>query len=229
MPKDERTEDASSITDVMVIDDHPLYCDALASTMEGLFTTLHVRCANSLGEGLDLLSGGGSPDLIMLDLNLPDVAGLNGFLRIREKAPEVPVIVISATSTNAVITALLASGAAGFIPKDLPREEFARALRAVWDGSVYSPPGYRRPNPLNGDDPDTGEVFARIAALSPQQGRILDLICEGKANKQIAWEMSLAEATVKAHITALLRRLGVRNRTQAALLVKEAALVSGLR
>lgn len=229
MPKDERTEDASSITCVLVIDDHPLYCDALASTMEGLFTTLHVSCANSLGEGLRLLSGGVSPDLIMLDLNLPDVAGLNGFMRIREKAPEVPVIVISASSTHAVINALLTSGAAGFIPKDLPREEFARALKSVWDGSVYKPPGFRRPNASDGDAPDTGDVFAKIAALSPQQSRILNLICEGKANKQIAWEMSLAEATVKAHITALLRRLGVRNRTQAALLVKEAALVTGLR
>jgi DNA-binding NarL/FixJ family response regulator len=229
MPRDERTEDASSITGVLVIDDHPLYCDALANTMEGLFSTLHVSCANSLGEGLRLLTSGLSPDLIMLDLNLPDVAGLNGFVQIREKVPEVPVIVISATSTDAVITALLSSGAAGFIPKDLPREEFARALLAVWEGSVYLPPGYRRPGRSESDTPDMGDLLARIAALSPQQRRILNLICEGKANKQIAWELSLAEATVKAHVTASLRRLGVRNRTQAALLMKEAALVSGLR
>jgi DNA-binding NarL/FixJ family response regulator len=229
MPRDELTEDASSITGVLVIDDHPLYCDALASTMEGLFSTLHVSCANSFGEGLRLLTSGLSPDLIMLDLNLPDVVGLNGFVQIREKVPEVPVIVISATSTDAVITALLSSGAAGFIPKDLPREEFARALKAVWEGSVYLPPGYRRPGRSESDTPDMGDLLARIAALSPQQRRILNLICEGKANKQIAWELSLAEATVKAHVTASLRRLGVRNRTQAALLMKEAALVSGLR
>ncbi len=229
MPRDERTEDASSITGVLVIDDHPLYCDALASTMEGLFSTLHVSCANSLGEGLRLLSAGLSPDLILLDLNLPDVAGLNGFVQIRDRAPEVPVIVISATSTDTVISALLAAGAAGFIPKELPRDEFASALKAVWDGAVYTPPGYRRPGRSEGDPPDMGEVYARIAALSPQQSRILKLICEGKANKQIAWEMSLAEATVKAHVTALLRRLGVRNRTQAAILVKEATLASGLR
>jgi DNA-binding NarL/FixJ family response regulator len=216
------------IGSVLVIDDHPLYCEALASAIEGILGTDDVRSASCLSEGMRLLNARYTPDLILLDLNLPDVAGLNGFLRIKDKTPDVPVIVISASTSEKTIQALLGAGAAGFIPKDLPKSSFSEALRAVWDGKIYAPPGIRRtggtPEPA-GD----GDVHHRIEGLSPQQSRILNLICKGKANKQIAFELSLAEATVKAHITALLRRLGVRNRTQAALLVRDANLATGIQ
>lgn len=213
---------------VLVIDDHPLYCDALANAIGGIFGTEDVRSATCLTDGLRLLNGRYSPDLILLDLNLPDVAGLNGFMRIKDRIPDVPVIVISASSSEKMIQALLSAGAAGFIPKDLPRQAFSEAIRTVCEGKVYAPPGIRR---LGAPREDTAvtEIFERIEGLSPQQCRILNLICMGKANKQIAYELALAEATVKAHITALLRRLGVRNRTQAALLIKEANMVSGLQ
>jgi DNA-binding NarL/FixJ family response regulator len=216
------------IGSVLVIDDHPLYCDALASAIEGIFQIDDVQSVTCLSEGMKLLNARYAPDLILLDLNLPDVAGLNGFLRIKDKAPDVPVIVISASTSEKTIQALLGAGAAGFIPKDLPRKAFSDAVRTVCDGKVYAPPGIRRTGACREEDPSADDIYHRIEGLSPQQSRILNLICKGKANKQIAYELSLAEATVKAHITALLRRLGVRNRTQAALLVQEANLVSGL-
>ena len=218
-----------AIGSVLVIDDHPLYCDALASAIGGIFDIEDVRSVSCLSEGMRLLNSHYSPDLILLDLNLPDVAGLHGFLKIKDRNPDVPVIVISASTSEKTIQALLCAGAAGFIPKDLPRNDFSDAVRTVWDGKVYAPPGIRRAVSCRSEDTVAADIFHRIEGLSPQQSRILNLICKGKANKQIAFELSLAEATVKAHITALLRRLGVRNRTQAALLIKEANMVSGLQ
>lgn len=229
MHKQATTQGEGEIGSVLVIDDHPLYCEALASAIEGIFGTDDVRSASCLSEGMRLLNSRYLPDLILLDLNLPDVAGLNGFMRIKDKNPDVPVVVISASTSEKTIQALLGAGAAGFIPKDLPKASFSEAVRTVCEGKIYAPPGIRRTCVANDDSQDAGLVYQRIEGLSPQQSRILNLICEGKANKQIAFELSLAEATVKAHITALLRRLGVRNRTQAALLVKEANMVSGLQ
>lgn len=219
---------APMIRSALVIDDHPLYCDALASMMEAEFAMRRVRKANSLDAALRVLRGRFSPDLVMLDLNLPDVSGLSGFLKIKERAPDVPVIVISAIGNDEVVTSVMAAGAAGFITKDVGRQAFRAAVQDVWDGKPCLPPGYRpaarrRPGE-RAADPTVAEVSRRIADLSQQQGRILRLICKGKPNKLIAHEMQLAEATVKAHITALLRRLGVQNRTQAALLVREASI-----
>ncbi len=229
MQKQETVPSESAIGSVLVIDDHPLYCEALASAVGRIVGTEDVRSANCLSEGMRLLNARYLPDLILLDLNLPDVAGLNGFLKIKGKNPDVPVIVISASTSEKTIQALLGAGAAGFIPKDLPKATFSEAVRAVCDGKIYAPPGIRRTCAPPEENRDAQEVHQRIEGLSPQQSRILNLICKGKANKQIAFELSLAEATVKAHITALLRRLGVRNRTQAALLVKEANMVTGLQ
>lgn len=216
----------------LVIDDHPLYCDALASMMEAEFAMCRVRKATSLEAALAVLRGRFAPDLVMLDLNLPDVSGLSGFLKIKGRAPDVPVIVISAIGNDAVVASVMAAGAAGFITKDVGRQAFRAAVQDVWDGKPCLPPGYRpasRPRPgertgARGADPTVAEVSRRIADLSQQQGRILRLICKGMPNKLIAHEMQLAEATVKAHVTALLRRLGVQNRTQAALLVREASI-----
>lgn len=208
-----------SIRLTLVIDDHPLYCDAMAASLKSLFDMGQVKAVNSLREALAALSGGLVPDLIMLDLKLPDVTGLSGFIKLKEMLPEVPILIISADSCDETIQALMDAGAVGFIPKDAPRTVIAEALERVQEGSKFVPPGFVpqvRPDRYN---VGLHEISQRIADLTPQQSRIMSLICAGKPNKQIAYELSLAEATVKAHITALLRRLGVRNRTQAAVLV----------
>lgn len=223
------SERAVSIRSALVIDDHPLYCDALASTMRSIFNTRRIRTASSLGDAMQQLRTRYSPDLVMLDLNLPDVSGLSGFLKIKKKAPDVPVIVISAISTDSVIQQVMEAGAAGFIPKDTCREAFEGAMKDIWDGKTYVPAGYKAAAHSPAADPTAEVISRKIADLSQQQNRILNLICKGKPNKLIAYEMQLAEATVKAHITALLRRLGVQNRTQAALMMREVSVRQNLQ
>ncbi|MBI6629162.1 response regulator transcription factor [Pontibaca sp. S1109L] len=208
----------------LVIDDHPLYCDALASTLKRIYQLQTVKTATTLSDAMKLLSPRFMPDLVVLDLRLPDVTGLSGLLKIRDRMPDVPILVISAVSSNETIQALMEAGAAGFVPKDASPKVLQNALMVVREGQKYLPPGYTAPSGPSGDALSTCEIARKIADLTPQQARIMKLICAGKPNKQIAYEMSLAEATVKAHITALLRRLGVHNRTQAAMLVRSAGL-----
>ncbi len=222
-----RTQESSqsvAIRSALVIDDHPLYCDALASMMEISLNLRRVRKASSLTDALQMLRGRFSPDLVMLDLNLPDASGLSGFMKIKDKMPDVPVVVISAITSDDVVRSVLAAGAAGFITKDLARDTLKEAMIEICDGKTYVPAAYRgAPKDEDGGTSIT-EISRKLAGLSQQQARILGLICKGKPNKLIAYEMDLAEATVKAHITALLRRLGVQNRTQAALMVREVSV-----
>lgn len=217
-------QDLMEITSILVIDDHPLYCDALASTLERSFEAKTVKKATSLTAGLKMVGSRFMPDLVMLDLNLPDVTGLSGFLKVKDKMPDVPVLVISAESSDETISALLNAGAAGFVPKDASHKVLQTALMEVQEGKKFLPPGYTPSSHPSNQELSAQQIAQKIADLTPQQSRIMKLICAGKPNKLIAYEMSLAEATVKAHITALLRRLGVNNRTQAAVLVKSASL-----
>lgn len=215
---------AVPIRSALVVDDHPLYCDALASMMETVFDMRRVRKAASLGDAMQLLRSRFSPDLVILDLNLPDVSGLSGFMKIKDKAPDVPVVVISAITSDEVVHSVISAGAAGFIPKDAARETLREAMMDIWGGKIYLPAGYKTPPKQSEAETEISDISRKIAGLSQQQARILSLICKGKPNKLIAYEMQLAEATVKAHITALLRRLKVQNRTQAALLVREVSI-----
>lgn len=226
MSPDTTPKNTGSIRSILVIDDHPLYRDALASTIETIFSTKKVKTATTLTEGMKLLATRFSPDLVMLDLNLPDVTGLSGFMKIRDKIPDVPILVISAISQDRTISALMAAGAAGFVPKEASQKVLEKALADVREGKKFLPQGYNPTDRKQIDELPIQEVAQKLSELSPQQNKILKLICKGLPNKQIAYEMDLAEATVKAHITALLRRLGVQNRTQAALLVKEASTIT---
>ncbi len=224
MTRTEESAHAVPIHSALVIDDHPLYCDALASMLETVFNMRRVRKAASLNDALGLLRARFLPDLVILDLNLPDVSGLSGFIKIKDKAPDVPVVVISAITSEEVVQSVMSAGAAGFIPKDAARETLREAMIQIWDGKTYMPPGYTAVSKQSETDLTIADISRKIADLSQQQARILSLICKGKPNKLIAYEMQLAEATVKAHITALLRRLRVQNRTQAALLVREVSI-----
>ena len=219
----------ASIRSALIVDDHPLYCDALAMMMQSAFNMKRVRKANSLADALHQLRVPFAPDLVLLDLNLPDVSGLSGFLKIKERAPDTPVIVISASTSVAVIRCVMDAGAAGFIPKDVAQKTFRAALKDVWEGRTYVPAGYDADQQVVRADPSITDISRKVADLSRQQSRILGLICKGKPNKVIAFELDLAEATVKAHVTAVLRRLGVRNRTQAALMIREVAIRQQLR
>ncbi|MCY0096489.1 response regulator [Hoeflea ulvae] len=223
MPENGKAKSVS-INLTLVVDDHPLYCDAMAASLSTAFRIQQVKAVNSLREAREFLSAGVVPDLVILDLGLPDAKGISGFLSLKDILPDVPILVISADSSDETIQAVMEAGATGFVPKHAPRTVLAEALEKVQDGSIFLPPNYC-PIPRSEDHNaiNVHEISERIARLTPQQSRIMNLICAGKPNKLIAYELSVAEGTVKAHITALLRRLGVSNRTQAAVLVSNVA------
>jgi DNA-binding NarL/FixJ family response regulator len=220
-----KRRDTTTIKSVLIIEDHPLYGDALAETLTRLFAVQRVKLATSILSGLKLIDRNFSPDLILLDLNLPDSAGTSGYLKLKRRLPNAPVVIISAHADNRAIASFLAVGAVGFIPKNTARANLQNALRDIWNGRIYIPPNFRRPETKRSDHDIREQTAQRISSLTPQQARILKYITKGKLNKEIAFEMSIAEATVKAHITAMLGKLGAKSRTHAAMMIKEASLV----
>lgn len=220
MKHDPVADPATRIRSVLIVDDHPLYGDALAAALRHEFQDCHIETARSLGEAMTWLDSGIAPDLVMFDLKLPDVSGISGFLSLRDRIPESPILVISSLTSVDVVHAVMDAGAAGFLPKDASSQVLRSVVNDVSAGRKYVPKSYQRAASSEPQRPDCVQVNHKLADLTPQQTRIMKLICAGKPNKQIAYELNLAEATVKAHITALLRRLGVQNRTQAAVLVE---------
>ncbi len=229
LERDDPGPPAVAVGHVLVIDDHPLFCEALAMTLRGALGVTTVSTATCLADALAQLDAGLAPEAILLDLNLPDVLGLDGLLRLKARGPGVPVIVVSSLADNRIVTSALQAGAAGFVPKDSPREVFVTAFREIWRGGAYTPTGWLPPQGPH-DPARIGEgAIARLKELTPQQRRILDLVCEGKLNKQIAYDLGIAETTVKAHITAILRKLGVQSRTQAVLIAQKARFAAILQ
>lgn len=202
----------------LIIDDHPLFCDALELTLRALGQFEDVKTADRMEAGLHILDGAPAPALILLDLNLPDVSGLDGLIRIKRCADKSPVVIVSSMTDNAIINGAIAAGASGFVPKHSGRSVFKEALAEIAENRVYKPAGFVEAE----DSSDHELVLARLSSLTNQQGRILELICEGKLNKQIAYDLSIAEGTVKAHVTAIMRKLGVQRRTQAVLVAQKA-------
>lgn len=203
----------------LIVDDHPLFSFAVATTVERMFPGGTVKSATSMRGAVDHVSNGFEPDIVLLDLRLPDATGLSGFLLMREKLPETPILVISAVVSPDIVRSLMGAGAAGYLQKDTSAQALHQVLLEIRAGRKYVPTGYQSICDDAGAE-STGEATHKIVELTPQQTKIMKLICEGKPNKQIAYELSLAEATVKAHVTALLRRLGVKNRTQAAIMME---------
>ena len=155
---------------------------------------------------------GGEVDLILLDLTMPGARGFSGLMYLRAQYPAVPVVVVSGNDDPAVIRRCMDFGASGFIPKTLDTEGMRNAITAVLKGGVWTPPDVDLDA---GTDAETTALLARLATLTPQQVRVLMMLSEGLLNKQIAYELSVSEATVKAHVSAILQKLGVESRTQA--------------
>lgn len=206
----------------MIVDDHPLFCDALSIVLKMVAGIGNVQAVETLGGALDSLAAGEMPDVILLDLNLPDVTGLDGLMRLRERAPHLPIIVVSSMSDNRMIRATLRAGANGFVPKHSQRDVFQKAFRAIEAGEIYVPESYIDPGGGATQRDMSEDAVTRLSSLTKQQARILRLICDGKLNKQIAYDLSIAETTVKAHVTAIMRKLGVQSRTQAVLIAQQA-------
>jgi len=214
---------ADQIREILIVDDHPLMCDALALTLKISFGLKNVRTARSLAAAVEQIKSQGAPDAVILDLNLPDARGAEGIVTLRRQLPSVPITMISADLEGAMISTAMAAGAQGYISKSLSREALVDSLRRMWDGEHITPEGYC-PEQDGVDDQSRAELARRFASLTPQQMKILRLICAGKANKEISYELSIAEATVKTHITAIMSKINARRRTQAVLLANSIRL-----
>ena len=197
---------------LVIADDHPLFRGALREAVAGLIERPDIAEAGTFEEVSKLLDKGGEVDLILLDLSMPGVRGFSGLMFLRAQYPSVPVVVVSANDDPSVIRRCMDFGASGFIPKTLGIDEMREAIKRVLAGGVWTPSDV---DLSGGADAETAALMARLASLTPQQVRVLMMLSEGKLNKQIAYELSVSEATVKAHVSAILQKLGVDSRTQA--------------
>jgi DNA-binding NarL/FixJ family response regulator len=197
---------------IIIADDHPLFRGALKQAISGAWPEAVVTEAGSFGEVNDSLTSGPSADLILLDLNMPGMQGFAGLAYLRASHPDVPVLVVSANEEQQVMRRCIEFGASGFLPKTQGIEAMRTAIRTVIEGGSWTPPDY---NPAAPVDREAADLTRRMTSLTPQQVRVLMMLSEGLLNKQIAFELTVSEATVKAHVSAILTKLGVDSRTQA--------------
>lgn len=207
--------------DILIADDHPLFRDALKRAVARVLPQAQLIESDSVAGLQDIAGRHPDADLLLLDLNIPGAHGFSALVHMRGHFPQLPVVVVSAREEPATMRRAIRHGASGFIPKSASLDTIAEALTQVLDGSVWLPADIGAD-----DEPDAQEndLAARIADLTPQQFRVLTMLGEGLLNKQIAWELGVSEATIKAHMTAVLRKLGANNRTQAILMVNKLAL-----
>ncbi|MCL6620440.1 MAG: response regulator transcription factor [Thermomonas hydrothermalis] len=200
---------------LLIADDHPLFRAALRQAARDALSGVDVLEAGTLEQALSLLEQHPQIDLVLLDLHMPDNHGLAGLAAIRAQFPGVAVVVVSANDDPRVVRRALDHGAAGYLPKSAGLDELRAAILAVLACETWLPPALRASVARAQSTPADTELAARLASLSPQQFRVLTLVAEGLLNKQIADRLGVQERTVKAHLTAIFERLGVRNRTQA--------------
>lgn len=208
---------------LLIVDDHPLVRDALAQAARAV-GPVETRTASSLADARAAIDAA-PPDAVALDLRMDDVDGLEGLITLRGLYPDLPVLVVSAYDDPMLVKRAKACGAAGYVSKAMGLSEMTAAIAGALSGAAWSglaPPAEGEEAPVEGAD----AMAQRLATLTPAQHRVLVGLMEGRLNKQIAYDMDISEATVKAHVTAVFRKLGVRNRTQAVLAAKEAGLAS---
>jgi DNA-binding NarL/FixJ family response regulator len=192
---------------IIIADDHPLFRSALAHAVSKVWPEAAIIEASSAAEARAALAEGAA-EALLLDLHMADSTGLSVLMDLRQDYPALPIVIVSASEEPRVAAAAAQLGAAGFIPKSASLDAMREGLSAVRDGDGWFPEACA----------DADDDLGRIASLTPAQRRILAAIRQGLLNKQIAYELAISEATVKAHITAILRKLGVNSRTQAVLL-----------
>ncbi len=203
----------STPSQVLIVDDHPLFLEALQRAITSAFPGAGTKEAVSIEEAKAELQGRTRFDVVLLDLALPGIRGFDGLLELRTLHPKIPIVVVSALEDPRIVQDVMRYGAAGFISKSAGRDEIAAALKDVMDGSVTVPKGYRPPDQPLGDG-ESGLV-QRLKTLTPKQVSVLRMLRQGLLNKQIAHELQIEETTVKAHVSEILRKLNVASRTQA--------------
>ncbi|MFY2510372.1 response regulator transcription factor [Vibrio pectenicida] len=199
---------------IIIADDHPLFRNALFQSVHMAISGANLVEADSLDGLLAVLNNEQDPDLLLLDLKMPGANGLSGLIQLRAEYPDLPIVVISASEEPSVITQVKNHGAFGFIPKSSDMRELIKALTQVLNGEPFFPEGTT-------DNVFSSELTNKIATLTPQQNKVLAMLSDGLLNKQIAYELNVSEATIKAHMTAIFRKLNVKNRTQAVILLQQ--------
>lgn len=209
---------------LLIADDHPLFRAALKQAAREALGVVELFEAGTLEATLALLEAQPQVDLVLLDLHMPGNHGLAGLAAIRAQFPGVAVVVVSANDDPRVVRRALDHGAAGYLPKSTGLDELRAAITAVLACETWLPPALRASVARAQSAPGDADLAARLASLSPQQFRVLTLVAEGLLNKQIADRLGVQERTVKAHLTAIFERLGVRNRTQAGVVLRSLEL-----
>lgn len=210
----------ASQTRIMIADDHPLVRGALREAVTGLVDGIQIVEAGTFDEVSDMLGKGVEIDLVLLDLTMPGVQGFSGLMYLRAQHTGTPVVIVSGNEDRGVIRRCIEFGASGFIPKSVDVDTMRGAIRTVLDGGAWTPSDVDLSTPA---DRETSDLVKRLATLTPQQVRVLMMLSEGLLNKQIAYELSVSEATVKAHVSAILQKLGVESRTQAVIAASKIA------
>jgi len=212
---------AAATTRLVIADDHPLFRDALRQAVASVVASSKIDEAGSFEELTALLEQDSDVDLVLLDLTMPGISGFSGLIYLRAQYPAIPVVIVSATDDGGTIRRSLDFGASGFIPKRFGVDTLRDAIMKVMDGDVWVPPDT---DLSSATDPELARLRDRLVTLTPQQVRVLMMLSEGLLNKQIAYELGVSEATIKAHVSAILQKLGVESRTQA---VIAAAKIAG--
>jgi len=204
-------------TRVLIVDDHPLFRGALNNALSSGERQMEIVELGTLDELSTSLEANSNVDLILLDLSMPGVQGFSGLLYLRAQHPEIPVVIVSATEDANVIRRAIDFGASGFVPKSQPINSIRLAVDKVLNGEIWTPSDLAS---MPADD-DTVDLVRRLSTLTPQQVRVLMMLGEGLLNKQIAYTLGVSEATIKAHVSAILQKLGVDSRTQAVIAVNK--------
>jgi len=201
----------------LIADDHPLYREALISALQPLFEGINIVQSDDLDSTLKALRQHSDFDLVLLDLNMPGCDSFYGLIRVSQDFPQVPVVVVSASDSMDVISKVMSLGAKGFIPKATPTHTIADALQQIMNGECWLPEG--KSAELKNYVPVI-DIAKLVGELTPKQFKVLKLLQNGLLNKQIAFDLNITEATVKAHISAVFRKFNVNTRTQVVLMLQ---------
>ena len=207
---------------IIIADDHPLFRQALLSTLKTKLVATQWFEAQTIEELERLLTSNSNSDLVLLDLNIPGAHGFNTLIHIRNHFPQIPVVIVSAHEDHNTISKAMTFGAAGFVPKSTPVDEIFNAIQQVLLGELWLPAKFQAIE----KSVDYSDIADRVASLTQQQYRILMMFAQGMLNKQIAYDLHVSEATIKAHATAIFRKLDVRNRTQAVITISQLNLTN---
>lgn len=207
---------------ILIADDHPLFREALRGAITRLMPEAELREAQDANGLYAMVDAAPDADLLLLDLTMPGVQGLSALVHLRAQHPQLPVVMVSAREEPALMRRALDHGATGFIPKSADAAQIGQAVQQVLDGERWVPASAT--HEMQRVDDAERDIAKRISELTPQQFRVLQMLSTGLLNKQIAYELGISEATIKAHMTAILRKLGANNRTQAVLIAGKLAV-----